>query len=328
MKQANRVLSMPKGLLTQLAAIVLVLVTGFTLTSHIAWNPYLELAAHFKLQYLAVSLLCMLLLLLRDRRKKWLFVALFCISIQLLEVMPWYLPPSWSGRSEPHNLRILLSNVYVRNQSYEKVLSLVNQEKPDIAIFQEVDAKWAQQLQTLNATFPFTFQAPDDLVIYSRLPLSNAALFGSATKPSIAANLTIDHQDIALVVTHPLPPLPRLFASRNQQLLEVGQYIQQQKNPVILVGDLNTTMWSPYYRKLVQETELTNARNRFGLLPTWPVSTPYANTFYKRLPLISLLMIPIDHCLISSSIKVTGTHTGHSVGSDHLPLITDLLIPS
>lgn len=318
---------MYKGLLSLLAAIAIVLLTGLTLTSHVAWIPYLELASHFKLQYLVVSLLC-ILLLVSDRRKKWLFVALFCIAIQLIEIIPWYFPPLWLSKSEAHNLRILSSNVYVRNRSYEKVLSLVKDEKPDIAIFQEVDARWAQPLQTLSSTFPFTFQAPDDLVIYSRFPLNKAALFGSSVKPSIAANLTINHQDITLVVTHPSPPLPKLFESRNQQLLQVGQYIQQQKQPVILVGDLNITMWSPYYRKLIQDTGLENARKGFGLLPSWPVSTPYANTFFKRSPLISLLQIPLDHCLVSSLIKVSRIRTGQSVDSDHLPLVADLFIPA
>lgn len=316
---------MPENLLIRLAAIAIVLVTGLSLTSYIGWNPYLELASHFKLQYLVVSLLC-ILLLFSDRRKTWLFVALFCLSIQLIEILPWYFPPSWMGNLETHDLRILSSNVYARNRNYEKVLSLVKDEKPDIAVFQEVDTRWAPQLQALSSTFPFTFQAPDDLVIYSRFPLNQPALFGSSIKPSIAANLTINHQDITLVVTHPSPPTPDLFESRNQQLLEVEHYIQQQKSPVILVGDLNITMWSPYYRKLIQGTGLENARKGFSILPTWPAPSPYANTFFKRTALISLLKIPIDHCLLSPSIKVTKIHTGHSVDSDHMPLITDLLI--
>lgn len=319
---------MPKARLMRLAAIALILVTGFTLTSHTAWHPYLELASHFKLQYLVVSLLCVLVLLWSDQRKRWLFVALFCLSIQLLEIISWYFPPTWIGKSDTHNLRILLSNVYVRNRSYEKVLALVNDEKPDIAIFQEVDFRWSRQLQPLISTFPFTFQAADDLVIYSRLPLNQTVLFGSAIKSSIAANLTINQQDITLIVTHPLPPLPKLFEFRNQQLLEVGQYIQQQRNPVILVGDLNTTMWSPYYHKLIQDTGLKNARQGFGLLPTWPIPTPHANTFLKRTPIVSLFQIPLDHCLLSSAIAVTGIHPGPSINSDHLPLITDLFIPA
>jgi endonuclease/exonuclease/phosphatase (EEP) superfamily protein YafD len=40
-----------------------------------------------------------------------------------------------------------------------------------------------------------------------------------------------------------------------------------------------------------------------------------------------LLSIPIDHCLISPDIKVVNIRTGPNVGSDHRPLITDLIIP-
>jgi endonuclease/exonuclease/phosphatase (EEP) superfamily protein YafD len=314
---------MPKKLLPQLVAIAIVLITGLSLISHLAWSPYLELTSHFKVQYLVVSLLLYFVLLFRERRKKWLFVALFCIAIQFLEIVPWYLPPGWLARSQPHNLRILQSNVFVPNRSYEKVLSLVRDEQPDIAIFMEMNA---QQLNALSSTYPFTFQTSDDLAIYSRLPLSKPVLFGSGKKFSIAAHLTVNQQEITLVVTHPVPPLPRLFEARNQQLLEVEQYIQQQQNPVILVGDLNTTMWSPYYHKLIQTTGLKNARKGFGLLPTWPVPSPYARPFFKRTPLMWLFQIPIDHCLVSAPLQVTGIHTGPSVDSDHLPLITDLRI--
>ncbi len=317
---------MPKNLLTRLIAIALLLMTGLTLISHLAWNSYPELTSHFKVQYLVISLLLCSLLLLRDRYKIWLFIALFCISIQLIEIVPWYFPPSWLGRSQPHNLRILQSNVFVPNRSYGKVLSLVKNEQPDIAIFLEVNARWTQQLNALSTTYPFTFQASDGLMIYSRLPLSRPVQFGSGKNSSIAAYLTVNQQEIALVVTHPVPPLPRLFDSRNQQLLEVGQYIQQQQKSVILVGDLNTTMWSPYYYKLVQATGLKNARKGFGVLPTWPVASPYARPFLKRTPIMSLFQIPIDHCLVSSQITVTGIHTGNPVDSDHLPLITDLFV--
>ncbi len=39
------------------------------------------------------------------------------------------------------------------------------------------------------------------------------------------------------------------------------------------------------------------------------------------------LMMPIDHCLVSSDIRVIGVQTGEDVGSDHLPLLVELEIP-
>ncbi len=39
-----------------------------------------------------------------------------------------------------------------------------------------------------------------------------------------------------------------------------------------------------------------------------------------------LAYIPIDHFVLSKEIGVLKIHTGRNVGSDHLPLITDLVI--
>ncbi len=49
----------------------------------------------------------------------------------------------------------------------------------------------------------------------------------------------------------------------------------------------------------------------FGLKPTWPTSLP-------------LLMIPLDHCLLSPGLRVTSFEVGPRVGSDHLPVLVEI----
>jgi endonuclease/exonuclease/phosphatase family metal-dependent hydrolase len=66
---------------------------------------------------------------------------------------------------------------------------------------------------------------------------------------------------------------------------------------------------------LIERIGLINAREGFGVLPTWP--TYYGST---------ALMIPIDHCLVSEDIRVFNIRTGAHIGSDHLPLIVDIEI--
>ena len=82
-------------------------------------------------------------------------------------------------------------------------------------------------------------------------------------------------------------------------------------------------MWSPSYKDFVKKTGLRNARQGFGILPTWPTEAKFSPI---KPPLSWLILIPIDHFLISPEIKVLDIRTGANVGSDHLPLIADLVL--
>ena len=82
---------------------------------------------------------------------------------------------------------------------------------------------------------------------------------------------------------HPLPNCLEIdsylkkvfFESRNKVFRAASEYVQQQSDPVLLIGDFNVTMWLPYYRKLVHKTGLRNTRKGFGTLPTWPANMSY-----------------------------------------------------
>jgi endonuclease/exonuclease/phosphatase (EEP) superfamily protein YafD len=89
--------------------------------------------------------------------------------------------------------------------------------------------------------------------------------------------------------------------------------LQELPDPKICIGDLNTSSWSPFFQDLAEKTNLKNVREGFGLLPSWPTFMGFG-----------WLMIPIDHCLVSSNIRVVKAQTGGRIGSDHLPLIVEL----
>ena len=299
------------------------------LSSWLGWNLYLELLSHFQVQYFIVGSLIIFFLGL-TRRPKLFVVGLFLIALNSPKILPWYLQSfNLFSRSENH-LKVLVANVNTRNKNYDQVLSLVREEAPDLAIFIEVDEIWVQQLNSLKDILPYDFGKanPYDsgLIVYSSQPLINPKLsfWGTEERASVVGTVTVNEQLVDLVATHPPPPIKlSLFNIRNRQLDEISQYVQNLSHPVLLVGDLNITMWSPYYQRLEKKTGLKNARMGWGILPSWPTKSDLS-------PLPSwaskLLSIPIDHCLISKEFQVVDTYTGSDIGSDHLPLITKLRI--
>lgn len=308
----------------------LIVVSLLSITSAwLGWNLYLEILSHFQIQYFIVSLLILFCLVLTHHRKL-IIISLFLLALNLPKILPWYWPPSAFFNHKNADLKVLVANVHNKNNNYDQVLSLVQKEDPDLAIFIEVREEWIKQLDSLKNILPYSFaQAnPYDsgLVVYSNQPLINPQVnfLGTENRASIISTLIVNKQLISLIAIHPPPPVKLVwFHLRNLQLDKISQYIQTLENPVLLVGDLNTTMWSPYYQQLIKKTSLKNTRQGWGILPSWPTQSnlsPFPSWASR------LLSIPIDHCLISREFQVIDTYTGSYIGSDHLPLITKLRI--
>jgi endonuclease/exonuclease/phosphatase (EEP) superfamily protein YafD len=156
------------------------------------------------------------------------------------------------------------------------------------------------------------------IALYSKLPLDEVDVWhmGRAEVPAIAARVIRGAETIMVHAIHVLPPSSRAnWIDRNQALNELAVKIQTQQQPLIVVGDLNTTSWSAAFGDFVAATDLDDTRVGFGVQPTFPSD---------RL----VVRIPIDHCLVSSTISVIDRHVGPNIGSDHLPVVIDLAVTS
>ena len=69
---------------------------------------------------------------------------------------------------------------------------------------------------------------------------------------------------------------------------------------------------------MIETSGLRNARQGLGVLPTHSIVAPQ----------FAALSAPIDHCLVTPEIQVKDFRLGKAIGSDHRPIIADLLIPN
>jgi endonuclease/exonuclease/phosphatase (EEP) superfamily protein YafD len=269
--------------------------------------------------------------------EQWLslvFLAFFA-GLNLVCVAPYYLTPKPEISANATQLKLLHINVFGKtNQNPQAVISLIRTEKPDVLDLVEYTEQWQRRLESTGIfkAYPYRVAGRGHIALYSKRPLKNARLTYAgiqkiANQANIIAQITLDHQPVTLLVAHPASPI---MPSHLQWLKEsFNTWTQERKalgRNLLIVGDLNTSPWSQEFHTLTQNTGLRDSQLGYGIQPSWPMLLPFFGIRTEPNWLTQLLLIPIDHVLVSDRIQIVSRRTGPFVGSDHLPVIVEFAL--
>lgn len=298
-----------------------IVISVLTLMSIFGNHYLLELSTHFRLQYAWLSVICIIGL---SAFRAWKFVLLMalCGIFNIAQIIPYYYAVERKPNNLPEtNLLVMLANVQGNNKNYSELVQAVKSVNPDILVLQEVTSAWWENIQVLSVNYPYFKSAPraggSGLAIFSRYPIESADILtlDLSTHPALFCKINFEGRLLSVLTLHPPTPMRSdKFVYRNGQFAQVASIIKTTPEPKLIVGDLNTTIWSPYFTDLIRDSGLRDARLGKGLYPSWNAVLP------------PFLRIPIDHCLVSEEIEVENIGTGNYTGSDHLPLIINLKI--
>ena len=206
-------------------------------------------------------------------------------------------------------------NVKTDHDNMAQVANAIEHYAADLVLLEEVDERWLSALQPVLVDYPYSVASPRPdnfgIALYSKLPLLDAVTpsFGSAEVPSVQASLVWQGRTLSFLGTHPLPPVNRTYSRlRDEQLHAIALHVLSLPGSVLLMGDLNTTVWSYHFRRLLNVSGLSDCSRGHGVQPTWPADNV-------------VLRVPIDHCLHSSQVTILDKQVGRDVGSDHFPII-------
>jgi len=279
---------------------------------------FLDLFSHFRVQYL-LGLAALGILMIAGRRRKTasVFLALACVNAGV--VLPLYFGKEPRPSEAMPSVRAMLINVNTQRGDPERVRQVILATDPNILVLEEISERWMSELAWLTNSHPYAITQPREdnfgIGLFSKLPIKDGEVvyIGDAEVPSIVATLNIEHTNLLVIATHPLPPGGRDYSRwRNDQFERLPDYVLSNL-PVLLLGDLNVTPWNYYFRRLLARTGLRDSAKGYGVQPTWPDFN-------------LLLRIPIDHCLHSDEIIIIDRKIGEGVSSDHYPLIVDFVI--
>jgi endonuclease/exonuclease/phosphatase (EEP) superfamily protein YafD len=263
------------------------------------------------------------------RRRRLAIVLAFCAALHL----PWFVASSRARALDrlldtsvqTPDLTVTSANVLIGNEQFEAVEEAILAPQADVLAVLELDSLLQSRLASrLPALYPHRHELPRDedgfgIGLYSREPLQDLRVvdLGGIFR-GLAARIVVRDHSYRIVAVHTMPPIGSGGAAlRNEHLQRTAAFVrelevQEPDCPVVLMGDLNVTPWSPHFRLLEDSSQLRRAARGSRLTPTWHCLPAYP------------FGLVLDHVLISDSLQCLRTAVGPPMGSDHRTITAEL----
>ncbi|NRA67723.1 MAG: endonuclease/exonuclease/phosphatase family protein [Pseudobacteriovorax sp.] len=281
---------------------------------------FLDLFSHFQLQYLIIMILASLSMILCRDWKKVLICSLGSLFSIWMLLTHTHAPSSQLDSSTSTSIKMLQFNVNTSNTKYSKLIELIQKENPDLVLLIELNKAWSQNLRPLESIYPYQIQRirSDNfgIKLYSKKAFVNQSIvsFSDLNLPSIHASIEFEGKQLEIIGTHAIPPInKRYWQDRNKHLSRIAEKAKQTDDPLIVVGDLNITAWSPSFAQITEGDVLQVSVIDTLLTPSWP-------SFFPP------LWIPIDHVLFNKGVQsvIRSYPETTDLGSDHIPIMMEI----
>ncbi|QED36807.1 endonuclease/exonuclease/phosphatase family protein [Antarcticibacterium arcticum] len=275
--------------------------------------------AHFKVQFIVISLLLLIAVIFLLRQKApAMILLLLIICWNAYFIFPLYMGPSVEIKNEDLKLKITGINLLSGNTGFGEVQNYISRQDPDLLVLMEFTENWKTKLEPFLDRYEYQTLVPREdnfgIAILSKIEINTAIeYFGLNNKPSLVGQFMLEDKPVTIIATHPVPPVGQwMFEHRNKQLANIMTYRPRYSENLIIIGDLNTSSFSAHFKQLLKGG-LKDTRKGFGQLPTWPAG-------------LKILQTTLDHCLVSENFSVIDRNTGENIGSDHLPINVELIL--
>ncbi|EAZ79596.1 endonuclease/exonuclease/phosphatase family protein [Algoriphagus machipongonensis] len=307
-----------------------------TLIPFIKWDYWwIRIFDYPQLQKLVLIVICItawlaLPLEIQNSEKwTWLFLLLLAavhlfqqvktfspIGKKMIETVPF---------DQENGIHLMVSNVYQFNKSYDKLVDLVLKTSPDLVFLVETDQKWKDGISKIEEEYENKILIPLDntygMLLYTRLEIVSQKIeyLIDDEIPSIELELKLKSGKIITVYAiHPTPPVPNenpKSTERDAEILIVGKKAKANKNPSLVIGDLNDVAWSYTTELFLKVSEMSDPRRGRGLFSTYNAKIP-------------LFRWPLDHVFLSKQFGLTELKVMPSINSDHFPISMKAVITS
>jgi endonuclease/exonuclease/phosphatase (EEP) superfamily protein YafD len=310
------------------AAAAVIVAAVLPLGTRLWWG--FGLAAHFRLQYAVAGLVLLVPLALR-RRFAWCAALAGAVALGVpglvayppipLLPTPTIAPAAARDADGSARIRIVSANLFFLNRQPGRLAPIVSAAAPDVVVLEEFTPEALRELDELRRTYPHRLETPAEgpygIALLSRYPLEDARSFTLGQTTAVEARIMApDGVRFSIIGVHLRSPTSAQGAAeRNRQLGLLAAERARITGPLVVIGDFNLSPFSPSYGNWLAHARLTDTRRHRMYLATWPAFLP-------------ILGIPIDHCFISEEFQLADLRRLAAFGSDHYPLLAELVLES
>lgn len=280
-----------------------------------AYSGLADSISHFRL-HLVLALVPAAGLLIAFKATKAAGIAVVVLMGSLAGIYPAL--PLGMAKAAPGqtSLRLLQLNLFYWTYDLSKFVDLVETIEPDVITLQEITASNRESIEPLLAAYPHAMICKIDtlesIAVLSRMPMDREGAGCIADARVAWVHIDVGGQPVGVATTHLTWPYPYDQHLQKERLKPV---LASLPGPVILAGDFNAAPWS---HTVLDVARSMDGRIASGLRTTFRLGDS---------PLGRLAGLPIDHVMASKGLTFAEVSVGPSVGSDHRPLLADILLP-
>lgn len=279
------------------------------------------------------SLVLFPLTIWKSRQWTWLSAATsLCVAGPLMGFC-WSVRPAAEGQP----LRVMTYNVELWNKlALVEIAREIREHNPDILCLQDARGALVSNLESVLSEWNVAVQ--DQYVIASRFPFIRAAAAAPRStrgQPHFIVRVAVHGRPVTVVNAHFITPrvaltavgreqfqtrgiriIARNVSRRLNEAASLADSVRDVQGPLIILGDLNAPPPSLVSRRL-REVGLTDAFAASG--------RGYGYT-YGHDELFGHSFVRIDRIFLSQHFVPARTLVGGTTGSDHRPVIADLVL--
>jgi endonuclease/exonuclease/phosphatase family metal-dependent hydrolase len=221
------------------------------------------------------------------------------------------------------SLRIFCGNLWDKGVDAGPIASEIRELQPDLVLLQELTPTHLERLDELDVFRAFPWKVvsmspgAEGMGLWSRVEAADAQWWVEQGVPQLRTHLVLsDGTQVCIYAVHLPAPVPGEARRWHAGLAGLERKLGiDARLRTVVAGDFNAT-WDhgPFRSLLTLGFRDAAVVRRRGWKMTWPNGR-------RLLP----CLFRIDHVLISDDVKVLDYRLGRAFGSDHRPLVVDIM---